>query len=479
MDFKVKNSYPLLLAGRWKETAGKVKITNPYGRTVITEVCQAAPADVEDALAAAEKARPVMAGLPSYQRAGILRKTADTILAHRDELAKIISLECGKPVADARGEAERASLTFGIAAEEAVRIGGEFIPLDRNKTSEGRWGITRRFPAGPVLGITPFNFPLNLVAHKIAPAIAAGNPVILKPASSTPVSALVLGGILMESGLPEGGLSVIPTSVDAIQSAITDARVKVLSFTGSAPVGWKLKKTAFDKKVILELGGNAGVLIDEDCDLEYAANRVLAGGFSYAGQVCISVQRVYAHKNIHAAFMQIFIPKVQALKMGDPLDESVRIGPMIDENNLARVSAWVGEAMAAGAKALVGGNRKGDFFEPTVIADTTPQMKVSCMEVFAPVVTVAPVESFAGGLKAINGSVYGLQSGVFTGNLRHAFEAFERIEAGGVIINDVPTYRVDHMPYGGVKQSGFGREGVRYTIEEMTEPRLMALDLRF
>ncbi|MDA8155786.1 MAG: aldehyde dehydrogenase family protein [Actinomycetota bacterium] len=479
MDFQVKSSYPLLLAGRWKETAGKVKIINPYGRTVITEVCQAAPADVEEALAAADKARPVMAGLPSYQRAGILRRTADVILAHRDELAKIISLECGKPVADARGEAERASLTFGIAAEEAVRIGGEFIPLDRNRASEGRWGITRRFPAGPVLGITPFNFPLNLVAHKIAPAIAAGNPVILKPASSTPVSALVLGGILMESGLPEGGLSVIPASVDAIQPAITDARIKVLSFTGSAPVGWKLKKTAFDKKVILELGGNAGVLIDEGCDLEYAANRVLAGGFSYAGQVCISVQRVYAHKNIHDAFMKIFIPKVQALKMGDPLDESVRIGPMIDENNLARVSTWVGEAMAAGAKALAGGNRKGDFFEPTVIADSTPQMKVSCMEVFAPVVTVTRVESFEDGLKSVNDSVYGLQAGIFTNNLKHAFAAFETLEVGGVIINDVPSYRVDHMPYGGVKQSGFGREGVRFTIEEMTEPRLMALNLRF
>lgn len=479
MDFQIKSSYPLLLAGRWKETAEKIKIINPYGRKPVTEVCQATPAEVEEALSAAQKARPVMAGLASYQRADILRKTSDVILEHKDDLARIISLENGKPIAESRGEAERASLTFRTASEEAVRIGGEFIPLDRNKASEGRWGVTRRFPAGPVLGITPFNFPLNLVAHKIAPAIAAGNPIILKPASTTPVSALILGGILMEAGLPEGGLSVVPASADVIQPAITDARIKILSFTGSAPVGWKLKKTAFDKIVILELGGNAGVLIDENCDLEYAANRILVGGFSYAGQVCISVQRIYAHKNIHEAFMNIFIPKVKALKMGDPLDESVKIGPMIDENNLQRVTAWVGEAMAAGAKALAGGSRKGEFFEPTVIADTTPQMKVSCMEVFAPVVTVTRVESFEDGLKAINDSVYGLQAGIFTDSLKNSFAAFESLEVGGVIINDVPAYRVDHMPYGGVKQSGFGREGIRYAIEEMTEPRLMALNLRF
>ena len=475
---KFKDLYPLLLGGRWKETAGRMEVMNPYNGQVVTNVCQAGPEDVEEALALAEKARPALASLASYKKAGILQKISDKIAARRDELARIITSENGKPIAEARGEAERASLTFRMASEEAVRTGGEYIPLDRNIASEGRWGITRRFPAGPVLGITPFNFPLNLVAHKIAPAIAAGNPIMLKPASKTPVSALVLGEIAMESGLPEGGLSVLPASSKVIGAAITDARIKVLSFTGSATVGWQLKKLAFDKKVILELGGNAGVLLDEDCDLEYAVDRCVSGAFSYAGQVCISVQRIYAHRKIYDEFLKLFVPKVKKLKMGDPMDETVQIGPMIDEDNLARVTSWVSEAVGAGAKLTAGGQRSGRFFyEPSVIVDATPEMKLSCMEVFAPVVTVAPVESFAGGLKAINGSVYGLQSGVFTGNLRHAFEAFERIEAGGVIINDVPTYRVDHMPYGGVKQSGAGREGIKYAIEEMTELRLMAIKL--
>ncbi len=479
MNIPDKKIRPLLLGGRWKETEKRFTVINPYNGQAISEVCKAGPAELEEALKLADEAAPLMAALPSHKKAGILQRASDALLEQKEELARTISLENGKPIRESRVEAERASLTFRIASEEAARgFNGEFMALDRNSASEGRWGITRRFPAGPVLGITPFNFPLNLVAHKVAPAIAAGNPVIIKPASKTPVSALLLGGILMEAGLPEGCLSILPAGGKEIEPAVTDPRVKVLSFTGSATVGWALKRLAFDKKVILELGGNAGLLLDEDCDLDNAVSRTLAGAFSYAGQVCISVQRIYAHRKVHDAFLERFVAGVKSLKLGDPMDESVQSGPMIDEDNLARVASWVGEALALGAKVVTGGKRTGAFFyEPTVVVDATPRMKLSCMEVFAPVVTVTRVDSFEEGLLAINDSVYGLQAGIFTRDLKRAFTAFETLQTGGVIINDVPTYRVDHMPYGGIKQSGSGREGVRYAIEEMTEPRLMALRL--
>ena len=473
----MKAIYPFIIGGKPRESGRTLDVVNPFNDQVATKVCLATPEDMEEALAVAQRSAPEAAAMPSYRKADILQKVSDIIRERRDELARIITLENGKPIQESRNEADRASATFRIASEEALRIGGEFIPLDRNKISEGRWGITRRFPCGPVFGITPFNFPLNLVSHKIAPALASGNPIILKPASKTPVSSLVLAGIIMEAGLPEGCLSVLPCSGATAEAAVADPRIKVLSFTGSATVGWRLKKLAFDKRVLLELGGNAGVLIDRDADLDFAVARCLAGAFSYAGQVCISVQRIYVHNEVRDAFLKAFIPKVKALAMGDPLDEAVQIGPMIDEDNRARVAAWVEEAKAAGATIATGGLRKGNFYEPTVVLDATPKMKLSCMEVFAPVVTVTGIDTFGEGLAAINDSVYGLQAGVFTNSLSHAFLAFERLDVGGVIINDVPAYRVDHMPYGGVKQSGFGREGVRYTIEEMTEMRLMALKM--
>jgi glyceraldehyde-3-phosphate dehydrogenase (NADP+) len=477
MEVHMNAIYPFIIGGKPKESSQTLDVVNPFNDQVVTKVCLASPGDVEEALAIAQKAAPLSAAMPSYRKADILQRVADLIGERRDELAKIITLENGKPIQESRNEADRASTTFRIASEEALRIGGEFIPLDRNKASEGRWGITRRFPCGPVFGITPFNFPLNLVSHKIAPALASGNPIILKPASKTPVSSLLLAGIIMEAGLPEGCLSVLPCSGATAEAAVADPRIRVLSFTGSATVGWRLKKLAFDKRVLLELGGNAGVLIDRDADLEFAVARCLAGAFSYAGQVCISVQRIYVDNRVRDAFLKAFIPKVKALAMGDPLDEAVKIGPMIDEDNRARVAAWVEEAKAAGATIAAGGKRKGNFYEPTVVLDATPKMKLSCMEVFAPVVTVTGIDTFEEGLAAINDSVYGLQAGVFTNSLSNAFLAFERLEVGGVIINDVPAYRVDHMPYGGVKQSGFGREGVRYAIEEMTEIRLMALKM--
>jgi len=474
----MKNKYPLLLGGRYVETLDIFDVINPFNGEIISSVCRATQEEAETAVEMADKARAVISATPSHKKADILRKTSDKIIEKKEELARTITLECGKPILDSRVEVDRAALTFRIASEEAARVGGELIPLDRNTASERRWGITRRFPLGPVFGITPFNFPLNLVAHKIAPSIAAGNPIILKPASKTPVTALLLGEIIMDSGLPEGGLSVLPCDGKVAEKIITDERIKVFSFTGSASVGWLLKSKANQKKVILELGGNAGVIIDKTCDFQYATDRCVTGAFSYAGQICISVQRIYIHERIYDEFKELFLEKVKVLKMGNPLNDSTNIGPMIDKESVLQVESWVKEAVEKGAKVLTGGRRMKNFYQPTVLSDTDPEMKVSCMEVFAPVVTLTEIKDFKEGLDSVNNSIYGLQAGVFTDNLKNAFMAFEALEVGGVIINDVPTYRVDHMPYGGVKMSGFGREGIKYAIEEMTELRLMVLNLR-
>ncbi len=473
----IKNPREILVGGRRVTTEKIVSIFNPFNGDVVGEVCWAGPAEARAAVETADQARRMLANLPSHRKGEILGEVAEIIRRRREEIARTITLECGKPIRESRSEVDRAALTFGIAAEEAQRIGGEMIPLDRNAPSAGRWGLTRRFPAGPVFGISPFNFPLNLVAHKIAPSIAAGNPIILKPSSRTPITALLLGDIVLEAGLPPEGLSVIPCGTADAEAALMDERIKVLSFTGSATVGWALKGKAVHKKVLLELGGNAGVIIDETADLDYAAGRCVTGAFSYAGQVCISVQRIYIHEKVFDSFLSRFIPLVGKLRGGDPLSDETDIGPMIDDDNINRVGTWVQEAIGAGARVVTGGRREGNFYVPTVLNDTTPEMKVSCMEVFAPVVTVARIRDVEEGIRAVNDTVYGLQAGVFTASLRNAFHAFEQIEAGGVIINDVPTYRVDHMPYGGVKRSGFGREGLRYAIEEMTESRLMVLNV--
>ncbi|MBI5676517.1 MAG: aldehyde dehydrogenase family protein [Nitrospirae bacterium] len=474
----MKERYPLLLGGKHIETPDMLDVINPFDEKKVSSVCRASVGEASEAVEAADKSKGIMADMPSHMKAKILENISSKITERREELARCITLESGKPISAARTEAERGALTFKIASEEALRIGGEFIPLDRNAASEKRWGVTRRFPAGPVLAITPFNFPLNLVAHKLAPAIAAGNPVILKPASKTPVTALMLGDIIMDSGLPEGGLSVLPCSGDVAERMLADKRIKMLSFTGSASVGWRLKSMANQKTITLELGGNAGVIIDEECDLDYAVAQCVTGAFVYSGQVCISVQRIYAHEKIYDRFKSLFLEKMKTLKIGDPLDDATFIGPMIDNENLKRVDMWVNEAVEKGAKILAGGKRTGNFYEPTVLSDTTPEMKVNCMEVFAPVVTLEKIRNFEEGLQAVNNSEYGLQAGVFTKDLRNAYAAFEKLEVGGVIINDIPNYRVDHMPYGGVKMSGFGREGLRFAIEQMTELRLMVLNLK-
>jgi glyceraldehyde-3-phosphate dehydrogenase (NADP+) len=474
----MKGRYPLLLGGKHLETADLFDVINPYDGSIVAVVSRASEKEAAAAVESADGARGMIAEMPSHKIIEILRNISRGILEKKAELAEAITLESGKPVSASRVEVDRGALTFSIAADEVSRTSGELIPLDLNTASEKRWGITRRFPAGPVFGVSPFNFPLNLVAHKIAPSIAAGNPVILKPASKTPITALMLGDIIVEAGLPEGGLSVLPCRGKVAETIVTDTRIRVFSFTGSVPVGWRLKSLANQKKVILELGGNAGVVVDEDCNLETAVDRCVTGAFAYSGQVCISVQRIYIHEKVYDRFRELFLRKVESLKMGDPRDDSVTVGPMIDEENLERVRTWVNEAVEKGASVLAGGRRKDNFFEPTVLSDTAPEMKVSCMEVFAPVVTLSKVESFEEGLLAVNDSDFGLQAGVFTESLKKAYRAFEALEVGGVIINDVPTYRVDHMPYGGVRMSGFGREGIRYTIEEMTELRLMVLNLK-
>jgi glyceraldehyde-3-phosphate dehydrogenase (NADP+) len=343
--------------------------------------------------------------------------------------------------------------------------------------SENRWALIRRFPIGPILGITPFNFPLNLVAHKVAPALAAGNPIIIKPAPQTPLSALALGEMVVRAGWPRGGISVLPCAHEVVGELLRDERIRMLSFTGSAEVGWRLKAQVPKKRVTLELGGNAAVLVHEDADLEYAARRAVYGGFAYAGQTCISVQRILVHEAVSEPFLTRLLEGVRDLVVGDPKEETTDVGPMISEAAAERAEQWIREAVAAGARVLVGGERQGAFLMPTVLADAPPETKVWSEEVFAPVVVVNRYADFEEALRQVNASRYGLQAGLFTRDVRRIFRAYEVLEVGGLIVNDVPTYRADHMPYGGVKDSGFGREGVRAAIEEMTEARLLALNL--
>jgi glyceraldehyde-3-phosphate dehydrogenase (NADP+) len=395
--------------------------------------------------------------------------------ARREDFAKTITAEAGKPIADARREVGRAVQTFAIAAEEAKRLPGDVLPLDLTPGTDGYLGIARRVPIGPILGICPFNFPLNLVAHKVAPALACGNPIVVKPAPQTPLTSLLLGEVVLEAGLPEGSFSVVPCDNVVAEQMAMDVRVKLLSFTGSAPVGWMLKAKCGTKKVVLELGGNAGVIVEPDADLETAAQRCATGGFAYAGQTCISVQRILVHEAVYERFAQALLARVTALKAGDPSEEATVIGPLIDEGAARRVESWVAEAVAQGATVLTGGTRSGSLVEATVLADVAPDMKVSCREVFGPVVTLSKYKRFEDALEALNDSEFGLQAGVFTRDVDRIFRAYRDLDVGAVLANEIPTFRADHMPYGGVKGSGIGREGVRYAIEDMTELKLLVL----
>jgi glyceraldehyde-3-phosphate dehydrogenase (NADP+) len=474
----VGSARPFLIGGRWYETQSTATIRNPYSGSPVAEVCLAGKAEAEEAAFCAVEAFPTMRRLPAYVRAAALSQVASQLANRQEEFARTITAESGKPIADARREVARAVQTFTVAAEEARRIGGEVVPMDLTPGTERYFGMVRRVPIGPVLGITPFNFPLNLVAHKMAPCLAAGNPLVLKPAPQTPLTALMLAELVLATGLPAGALSVVPCDNTVAEQMVMDERFKAVSFTGSAAVGWMLKAKSGKKRVLLELGGNAGVIVEPDADVELAAARCAAGGFSYSGQTCISVQRIFVHETVYDRFLDRLLTHVSMLRVGDPADEATVIGPLINEAAARRVEEWIHEAVAQGARVLTGGTRAGSIVAPTVLVDVTPTMKVSCQEVFGPVVTVSRYTDFATALDALNDSVYGLQAGVFTRNIDRIFQAYSELEVGAVLANEIPTFRTEHMPYGGVKDSGCGREGVRYAIEELTELKLLILHLR-
>ena len=468
--------YPIFLAGEWVESDDLVSVINPYDGSVVGVTFNASAGQLDQATAAAVNAFAVTSAMPTYDRAALLSRIADGLAARRDEVVRLIALEAGKPMREGETEVDRGVFTLRTAAEEAKRIDGDVIPLDLLPSSKGRFGIVRRFPIGPIAGISPFNFPLNLALHKLAPAIASGNPIVLKPPSKDPLTMLLVAEILEASGVPKGAVSILPMSRDVGNQLVEDDRFKLLSFTGSPDVGWEMKRQAGMKKVVLELGGNAGVIIDRDADLDFAVNRVKFGAFAYAGQVCISVQRVFVLDDVYDTFRDALVEQVKTVKLGDPLDRATELGPMIDERAAGRTQRWIEQAIAEGARVLTGGRADGRFFEPTVIENARPESFVCSREAFAPLVTLFPVSSFGEAINRVNDSEFGLQAGVFTNRLEHALAAFDALDVGGVIINDVPTYRIDHMPYGGVKSSGLSREGVRYTIEDMTEPRLMVIN---
>jgi acyl-CoA reductase-like NAD-dependent aldehyde dehydrogenase len=476
MTLTATRPHPIYLAGRWVDSPDPLEVANPADpKNPAGSTYHATPAQYDEAVDAAVKAFEVTRQLPAYERGRALREISAGIKARREELGRIMSLESGKPIRDALIEVDRATLTFRIGAEEAERMYGEVIPLDLMASSKGRVGITRRFPIGPVAGISPFNFPLNLAAHKVAPAIAAGCSIVLKPPSKDPLTMLTVAEIIDGVGLPPGAVSILPMSRELGDTMVADDRFKLLSFTGSPSVGWRMKERAGKKKVVLELGGNAGVIVDRGADLEWAVKRILVGAFAYAGQVCISVQRIFVHEDLREAFLEQFITGVATLKMGDPLEPVTDLGPMVDAAAADRTQRWVDEAVQLGGTVLAGGHADGAFFEPTVLANVPTTAQVCSNEAFAPLVVVFGFSEFEDAIRQVNDSFYGLQTGVFTNDLAHAWQAFSELEVGGVIVNDIPTYRIDHMPYGGVKDSGLGREGLRWSIEDMTELKIMVL----
>lgn len=465
--------YKIYAGGEFIETETTVDIINPSDNQVFAHVFFATAEILEDAIVSAIKAEKSMSELPIYERSKILTQLADGLIEHHEEFATLIAMEAGKPIKYALGEVDRASQTFLIAAEECKRIEGEYMRLDWTEAGAGKEAWIKRYPIGLVAGISPFNFPLNLTAHKIAPAIASGNPIVLKPASKTSVSILRFAELIDKTNLPEGGISILPLSRELGDVLVTDERIKLLSFTGSPEVGWAMKARAGKKKVLLELGGNAGVYVAKTADVKNAVDRCVMGGFAYSGQVCIHVQRIYVEKSIFNQFTTSFVECTERLTFGDTLDPDTDISAMIDEDNAKRVEEWVDDAVSQGAKILCGGVRSGNYYPPTILTNTKNQMKVCALEIFGPVVCLEPVEDLSNAISMINDSRYGLQAGIFTNEISEMNRAFNELEVGGVIINDVPTFRVDHMPYGGVKDSGLGREGVKFAIEEMTEPRLL------
>ncbi len=466
---------PFLLGGKWTTSSTCDPVPDPYSGKVLAQVCQAELHHIQEAIESVQRVAPQLAATPTHVRAAALAGMAEGIQARREEFARTLSQEAGKPITDARREIDRGIHTFQIAAEETKRIPGEVLTMDLSPGNEPYSGIVKRFPIGPVLGITPFNFPLNLVAHKVAPCLAAGNPIVLKPAPQTPLTSLLLGEVFLTTNLPPAALTILPCSNTLAEQLVEHDAFQALSFTGSVTVGWMLKSKARHKRVLLELGGNAGVIVEPDADLELAATRCVAGGFGYSGQTCISVQRVFVHESRYAPFLTDFVKKVEALPIGDPSQEHTVVGPLINDQAAMRVEAWIQEALASGATVQTGGKRQGRLFEPTVLTDVSQNMKVCCEEIFGPVVTVTPYRNFDEALDYLNESDFGLQAGIFTNNIDLIFRAYTRLEVGAVLANEIPTFRADHMPYGGIKNSGLGREGVKYTIQELTEPKMLIL----
>jgi acyl-CoA reductase-like NAD-dependent aldehyde dehydrogenase len=471
MEFKI------YCAGEFLTTPKNIEIHNPHSGEIVATTSLASSSLLEMAIEKALAVRHEMAELPSWKRYEILQQIAQEMSNQKESLAMLLAAEAGKPIRYARGEIDRAIQTFIVASEESKRLPAEIMSLDWTPAGTGKQGLIQYFPVGVVAGISPFNFPMNLAVHKIAPAIASGCPIILKPSSSTPLSTLALAKIIDQTSLPKGSISIMPMDRATGNKLVTDDRIKLLTFTGSPSVGWRMKADAGHKKVVLELGGNAGVIVTSSADIDMAVNKCMAGAFAYSGQVCIHSQRIYVEKSIFNVFAEKFVAAAKKLKMGAPEDESTEITSMIDLNNAVRVENWVNEAIEEGANLLCGGHRIKNFYEPTILTNTKTGMKVCALEIFGPVVTLDPVDSFEEAVSMINNSEYGLQASIFTNSITQMDYAHKYLEVGGVIVNDITTFRVDHMPYGGVKNSGIGREGVKYSIYEMMEPRILVKGL--
>lgn len=467
------DSYPVFAGGEFVRTSSELIVYNPYDGEAVGRTWLAGGELIDRVIEKAIEAIPLLGAMPAYERSEVLMALSDGLIQREEAFARIISCEAAKPWRYALAEVRRAAQTFLVAAEEARRPPMEYMRLDWRPEGTRREGLVKYFPIGLVAGISPFNFPLNLAVHKLAPAIAAGCPIVLKPASSTPLSTLALARLIAETSLPAGAVSVLPADRQAGNQLVTDERIRLLSFTGSPEVGWKMKERAGKKKVVLELGGNAGTIIAPSADLDEAVKRCLVGGFAYQGQVCIHAQRMYVHSQVFETFQKAFLEGVKALRYGHPLSPETDITSMIDEENAVRMERWTGEAVEQGARVLSGGKRQGAFFEPTVMVGGRPGMKVVDNEVFGPLVTLHPYEDMMEAIHAVNNSRFGLQAGVFTNQLDELDLAFNHLEVGGVVHNDAPIFRADHMPYGGVKDSGMGREGVKYAMLDMLEPRIL------
>jgi acyl-CoA reductase-like NAD-dependent aldehyde dehydrogenase len=465
----------MIIQNQRRTSPATATVRAPFDGAVVGSHPLASADEMATAVAGNVAAAEACRRMPAFERAACLRRIADGLRSGRDEFATVLAREAGKPITQAYLEIDRAIFVFLDGAEEATRIGGEVLPLDVLPAGVARLGLTRRFPLSPIAAITPFNFPVMLGAHKVAPAIACGASLTLKPPPQDPLSTELLGELIAECGYPAGGINVVPCDLPVAQQLVADERVRMISFTGSAKAGWTIRAAAGTKRVALELGGNAGVIVEPDADLERAVERCAVGGYAYAGQSCISVQRILVHRDVCDEFLRRFVARVGQLRTGDPLDPATEVGPMIDEAAAQRAADWIAAAVRDGARVECGGGRRRALLEPTVLTHTNPSQQVNCEEIFAPVTTVTPYAEFAEAVAGINGTAYGLQAGVFTRDVRRLMQAWERLDVGGVMGNDIPSFRVDRMPYGGAKASGLGREGVRYAIQEMTEPRLLTL----